>query len=305
MGKTTLLERLKVTEIPTRVKSRGVTKDVATRLEAEPLTATLNAAFIETGAQEVPQRGRSSTIIIQSKTNSAAGTAARSGQAKPSKKLIATPPSTVSPTPKAPSSAVKATPKKRFNFCPAPERYLKSRDDDDDGDGAVERADSDMKNDEKEHLLEPSSRQGAQQQHIQDDIRNEALNSSNHSTSSPPPRVRCHSKEFDVHSLDLMNGRKSSLEDIPIDRDGSSSTLPPPPSQQQQQEEETTHKQNEWNSDGSSLNTSKGVSRQFSPTISPRETLQQHSAEEYHLKPNGKMLPLKMIRPTSKFYLSV
>jgi hypothetical protein len=308
VGKTALLERLKVTEIPTRVKSNrgGTSKGVADRLDAEPLTMMLHATFIATGAQKVPQLGRPSTIIINdNKTNDAVvrKTPPGNGRANPSdspaqKSSIAVPSIKMQPAKSASSSStVKVTQRRRFNFCPAPERYLKSRDDDDDE--VIEEVDADLNHAEQEHLLEPlSGRHSTQEQehHFQDDIVNEPLNSSHQSPSNPPRRVRCHSKEFNVDSLDLMDGRRSSLEDIPIDRDGSSSSLPPLPVQQQDMDEN----QNERNSDGRNADTSKRVSQSYSQSVSPGEPLLQSSPEEYYLKPKANMLPLKMIRPTSK-----
>jgi len=153
--------------------------------------------------------------------------------------------------------------KKRFSFCPAPRRYSQAAVQDDDDES------------EREVLLRDDS-----------------------FSSNPPPqrRGRSHSKEFDVDTLDLItdgmesmelmaetprvenNNRETSMSSIALDDDHPISpvtnkalqpTTPEPP--------QPLHKKEE------------GI-------IGP--AMLQSSPQEYNVKPNGKMLPLRMIRPT-------
>ena len=63
-GKSALLERLKVTEIPTRHN-----KNVQNRLGAEQMTKTLHAAFVETGAIDIAGRRKSSIREMTNNNN--------------------------------------------------------------------------------------------------------------------------------------------------------------------------------------------------------------------------------------------
>lgn len=205
----------------------------------------------------------------------------------------------------APSSAIKVTQKRRFNFCPAPERYLKSREDDDDDHDEAFVSDTERNEGETQRLVGTSAAEQTteqQQRHLKDGVVEEALNSSSQSVSDPPRRVRCHSKEFDVDSLDLIDGRRSSLEDIPLDRGESSSSLPPPPQPPQQQHQEAPPTSNQRGSDPSSTTDGTNrISQHFVlQPMDPGEPLLQESPEEYHVKPKAKLMPLKAIRPTSK-----
>jgi hypothetical protein len=91
------------------------------------------------------------------------------------------------------------------------------------------------------------------------------------SFSDPAQRVRYHSKEFNVDSLDLMDGRRSSMQDIPLDN---SYTKKIPAS--------TTSKAVEEGRTKSSR-------QQPLPCVQGPKLLQS-SSEELYVKPNAKML---------------
>ncbi|KAL3921169.1 MAG: hypothetical protein SGILL_002887 [Bacillariaceae sp.] len=250
-GKSALLERLKVTDIPSRPSKKTAA------LEAEQMTETLYKAFVETGAVDIAGRRKSSILkITDTSTKSNATPEQINRRLAEAESGVAS--ETLS------SSKPVATKKKgrfSFNICPAPERYLKSaQDQDEDFDDA-------------EHEAEQKKLLGAV-----DELDEEEGNSS---FTDPPRRVRCHSKEFDVDSLDLMDGRRSSMQDIPLS--GS-----------------ITQSASTAASKNSQTSSSRRSSTQQRPTVQGSELLQS-SAEEYDLKSNGKMLPLVKIRPTSKF----
>ncbi|KAL3900080.1 MAG: hypothetical protein SGARI_006321, partial [Bacillariaceae sp.] len=236
-GKSALLERLKVTEIPTcpKASSEG----------AEQMTQTLYAAFVATGAVDVAGRRKSSIRKItdtKTKNNAAVDVVNR--------QLAA---AEASPQP------VTRRRFPRFNICPAPERYLKSSSDQDE-----EFEDNEM---EQERLLNRGRSRSPR--NLEDDENNDSF-------SEPPRRVRCHSKEFDVDSLDLMDaGRRSSMQDISL----SSSSLP------------------KIGAAVENNSSSKRTSVQPRPTVIGAELLQS-STQQYHLRANAKMLPLIKIRPT-------
>jgi hypothetical protein len=221
VGKTTFLERLKVTQIPKRPKT--------TLHTPEALTPVLLDAFLEGGASN-------------------------------SKKIETDEVSPVKPKIfKAPLVPV-VTQKRRFPLiCPAPERYMKTAQDQDE-DFVVEE--------EEEKLLKA------------DGTMNLGPMESTIPLDAPPPsptapmRVRCHSKEFQMDHLDLiqeggaeLENRNNSMEDIPID----DVQLPP-------------------------ASTMWGENDAF-----PNPPLVQSITEEYDMKPNAKMLPMSKIRPTSKY----
>ena len=99
------------------------------------------------------------------------------------------------------------------------------------------------------------------------------------SFTNPPRRVRCHSKEFDTDSFDLMDGARCSMQEIPLSATVDNVAL-----------SSVTH------SDPSSLRTSR---QPCSMVEGPK--LLQWSSEEFDVKPKAKMLPLSKIRPTSKY----
>ncbi len=232
-GKTTLLERLKVTEIPK--KGSSSTRTVQQRIAADDPPETLKKALLRTGA------GRSRSLSRTSLASIASSRSAKSAQQP-------TPVAKPAPVDRTKGNAVVVTRKNRFAlFCPAPERYSKASQDQD------------------EEYVEAED-------------------------SFPPQRVRVHSKEMNVDSLDLSmnedldnsivedtkslpkpqpNQRETSMQSIGLD----DNDHPKAPLHHQQQEQHVD--------------------------IGP--ALLNSSAQEYNAKANAKMLPLRMIRPTSKF----
>jgi len=265
-GKTMLLERLKVTEFPTRPRNgRGDSKTVQQRIAAEELPATLRAALLETG---VDMDGRSRLRSL-SKTSLASGGTSSSGATPMASSAL--PPH--APAPIGTGNALVITKKKQFSFCPAPKRYAGSAQD----------------QDETEHLLlgDDSNRSGSRDTIFRDD------SFSSNPMRDPPRRVQSHSKEFDVANLDLVasemdamdlttdtrggNNREISMSSIGLDDDHPTSfvtnkTLQPTSSPPQPQSFSHDH------------------------DIGP--PMLQSSQEEYNLRPNAKILPFRMIRPT-------
>ena len=195
-GKTTLLERLKVTQFPKRPSTQSPA------LSTEELTAALQAAFVEGGATSP------NTPLTNDNSDSA-------GDANESPEKAKT------PVAKSPAQSVVVTQKRRrFPFtgiCPAPERYSKSKQDQDEE--FVEEEHDDI-------APTDSQSQSGEETEPLNGLEEVALVSS----PTAPRRVRCHSKEFAVQDLDL---NESSMEDIPI---GNADETPPQSQQQPQQE---------------------------------------------------------------------
>jgi hypothetical protein len=267
-GKSALLERLKVTEIPTRHS-----KNVQNRLGAEQMTQTLHAAFVETGAIDIVGRRESSIREMtkqQQQQQSTSSNIKKNLNSSKGETSDHTPTETKKPA-ATPSGPVIVKPrKKRFslNICPAPERYLKSTQDQDE-----EFVDDE---EERKQLLTPADGPSTSKR-----LESEGGGGLNDSFSDPPQRVRCHSKEFDVDSIDLMDANRSSMQDIPLN--------------------ESLKQRATSNESTTSENSSARQSVQPRPTILGPPLLQE-STEEYDLKPKGKMLPLTKIRPTSKLF---
>jgi hypothetical protein len=274
-GKTTLLERLKVTEFPTRPRNgRGDSKTVQQRIAAEEFPATLRAALLETG---VDMDGRSRLRSL-SKTSLASGGTSSSGTPMAS----ALPPQ----TPIGTGNALVITKKKQFSFCPAPKRYARSAQDQDET----------IVDDETEHLVLGGGGDSDQdnESRSRDAIFRDDSFSSNH-MRDPPRRVRSHSKEFDVANLDLVAGEMDAMELTTETRNGNN--------------REMSMRSIGLDDDHP---TSFVTNKTLQPTSPPPEPepiyhdndigppIFQSSAEEYNLRPNAKILPFRMIRPTSK-----
>jgi len=296
-GKTALLERLKVTQIPARPRNgSGGNKTVQRRIGAEELPATLKVALVATGAMQ----GRSQHRSLSKSSLASGGSGSGATRSTPMSSVLPTQLKFQTPLASATKSKPKATPlsnirtstgnavviteKTGFSFCPAPERYSRSAQD----------QDEEIIDEETEKLLLGGGRNGnsvsQNKRHSQNGIFRDDSFSSNH-TSDPPVRVRCHSREFDVDTLDITDGistmdlitntkndnnNDTGMQSIFADDDRPTSTvtnkalqqtLPPPP--------QLFHHEHD---------------------IGP--PLLQSSPEEYNLKPNAKMLPLRMIRPT-------
>lgn len=238
VGKTTLLERLKVTQFPKRPSSQPLP------LSSEDLTPALRKAFEEGGVSyEIP--------------------------------VEENPQSPEKPKVKAPASTPKivVTQKRRFlpHICPAPERYRKSTQDqeedfiEDDGNVVVTKEEKAEINSDLTEEMKPFT------------VPLEA--SLSPGSPEAPRRVRCHSKEISTEDLDVMHNdeNQSSMEDIPINSERDESQQP----QEQQQPQEKSLEQPEQNCYPSLL---------------------QSKFEELNIKPNTKMLPMDRIRPTSEYY---
>ncbi len=271
-GKTTLLERLKVTEIPSRPR-----KGMSNLVQQPP--ATLQSALLKTGAA----MGRHS----QSRTSLASGNSSTCATSRSSHVV----PTSISPTAASPKvetsnekpvdvkpskgKAVPVKPKKKNRFmliCPAPARYLRAAQDQDE-----EYVDD---NDDDEEVSEP----------MNDIFREDSF------SGAPPLRSRSHSKEWNVDSLDLSTSdgvdnlvaatavsntgvprsgtseRETSMQSIGLDDDDNAATVPKEPLHTQQEDEE----------------------HEVGPA------LLQSSPQEFNVQAKKKMLPLRMIRPTSK-----
>ena len=357
-GKTAFLERLKVTEIPTRPrKGSGGNKTVQQRIGAEELTATLQDVLIGTGAME-GRRHRTSSMTsfgensfnnnnfnsnnnnnsihkLSTKTTTAAAPASSASALISAATGVATTTTTTthtqqsSPSPSAPSSssnnnnnnninvqtstgsAVVVTEKKRrFSICPAPERYSKSTSDQDDDfimeDTAITNDDDNVLDEETEQLLSRNENS------ISNDNNNTAIEhsifmndsfSSIHTTGEPPQRVRCHSKEFDFDSLELTDGRRSSMQEIMLDH---SDELIIDHQHQQLQQQQQQQQQMEQQQSQPPLNPSSSavpLHQQLPIHLQENPSLLQKTTEDYDLKSKSKMLPLRMIRPTSEYII--
>jgi hypothetical protein len=259
VGKTTLLERLKVTQMPQRPSTKPT-------LTAEDLTPALQDAFVQGGA----------------KASSPPPTTTTTDSRSPKK-------STTPIKERKSATAVVVTQKRRFPLiCPAPERYRPSAQDQEedfitDGDGDDDGDDdNDDGNNEKVNLLPKDDNHSKEPE--EEDIIRTALLEAPLSPVSPeaPRRVRCHSKEFNINHLNLMDddvdgNRMSSMEDIPL--------------QPEEEKEQKESSQEQATAEMDEL-----LLRYYNPA------LLQSSREEYNAKPNAKMLPMSKIRPTSEYY---
>jgi hypothetical protein len=231
VGKTTLLERMKVTRIPNRPTPADITY--------VPLTAALHEAFVKGGA-ETPQEG--------------------STTAQPEEQISLSPAKSLVKTTPLPTPAPVVVHKRRFklSICPAPKRYSKAEQD----------QEEDFVDDEHVNAQEATSNtDGSKEEEI--------LTLRDPSSPEAPLRVRCHSKEFDVKTLDISDSavgerRIVRMESIPLD------DAPALPS--------------------------------LKPLANNQElfaSLVQEQFEELHLKPKARMLPMTKIRPTSTYSLQV
>ena len=342
-GKTAFLERLKVTEIPTRPrKGSGGNKTVQQRIGAEELTATLQDVLIETGARE-GRRHRTSSMTSFGEnsfnnnnfnsnnniTTTAAAPASSASALISTATGVATTTTTTthtqqsSPSPSAPSSssnnnnninvqtstgsAVVVTEKKRrFSICPAPERYSKSTSDEDDDfimeDTAITNDDDNVLDEETEQLLSRNENSISNDNNnntvVEHSIFMNDSFSSIHTTGEPPQRVRCHSKEFDFDSLELTDGRRSSMQEIMLDH-SDELIIDHQHQQQQQQQMEQQQSQPPLNPSSSAV----PLHQQLPIHLQENPSLLQKTTEDYDLKSKSKMLPLRMIRPTSEYII--
>jgi GTPase SAR1 family protein len=238
VGKTTLLERIKVTQMSKR-PNQAETLPI-------PLTAALHEAFAK-GGSEIQLEG-TATAASQGRDSSATYTAP------------------------SPSPAPVVVQKRRFklSICPAPSRYSKTAQDQ-----------------EEDFIVddEPATSQDTGKDDTSKSIEEEMLTLKNQVCPDAPRRFRCHSKEFNVENLDILDGdtggerRLTSMESIPLD---DAQELSSPQLSANKQECSSSLLQTSANNQECS------------------SSLLQENFEEFHLKPKARMLPLSKIRPTSK-----
>jgi hypothetical protein len=178
VGKTALLERIKVTHVSLKSNKKNTNKH---QLELPP---SVKAAFLTPSLLAQPTNGAPTATTISSKFDT------------PLKHTLGNPVTTPIPSPQT-----DATIRRRLIaslICPAPEKYKPSNqdqdevfvhdDDDDDSDNSV----LDAVDLQQSQLALGEGEEGTLPLH---------------STSSPdaPPRVRLHSKELDMGHLDLLD----------------------------------------------------------------------------------------------------
>mmetsp|Transcript_8854 Transcript_8854/g.19133 ORF Transcript_8854/g.19133 Transcript_8854/m.19133 type:complete len:510 (+) Transcript_8854:398-1927(+) len=306
-GKTTLLERLKVTEIPTRPRTgTGGNHTVRERLGAEELPASLKDALVETGAMEgIRLRRRASTNTVTSSQNSLVGIGGNKNKAgavadagisitATNSNNTATPPS-IATTTKTNTALVVTEKRSRFSICPAPERYARSSQD----------QDEDFIDEETERMLWGGGGGGSGGNHnnnntiCNDNNSNSMLLPDDHATD-PPKRVQRHSKEFDMDTLDLItNGL--DLKDLVlkkqnnIDNGQLQSSMPSLGMGDSYRALPVTHTALQPKAEPLPTFELSGYQQQQEQWGPP---LHQPTPEEYNRKPKTKMLPLRMIRPT-------
>jgi GTPase SAR1 family protein len=302
-GKSALLERLKVTDIPTTKPRRSSSSSVTNNNNnnnnlghVEELTRTMYTAFVETGAVDIVGRRRSS-IVAMMNVSGGRSIINNSTSKNPEKnpptveevnRLIAavaaeTSTGVADTTNKATSAIVVSsnqpvvtTPRRRLfnmNICPAPKRYSQAAHDQED-----DLEENDHKTEQKDLLASFQGEAGTDTIEWKEKDVHESF-------SDMPQRVRCHSKEFNVDSLDLMNGRASSMQDIPL---STSFTKDMAASTTSNTAEESSGPATPYKQPPNLL-----------PLV-PGFNLLQSCSEVVHVKPNAKMLSLMKIRPTSK-----
>lgn len=191
-GKTTLLERLKVTQTPQRPS-----KSPLSFQEVTTITPALHEAFVHGGAESPAKAFDAPSEATGSETDST------------SAKFV--PVLTPKPTP------VVVIQKRRFklSICPAPERYSRSAEDQEEY-YVVESEPADD--------LPPDS---TGEQQYNEEEGEMLLSLEGPTTPEAPQRVRCHSKEFHMEQLDLPSlpnpepndTRLASMESIPLEED--------------------------------------------------------------------------------------
>jgi hypothetical protein len=164
-GKSAVLERLKVTDIPTSTRPRRSTSSLSSDNisnshhlgKVEDLTNTLYTAFVATGAADIAGRRKSSILALTgggSNNNNSRSISPKRNPSTPeevNRQLAAAEEETTGTTALTSNQLIVAKPKRRFfrlNICPAPERYMQSAQDQDD-----DFEDSDHQAEQKELLL--------------------------------------------------------------------------------------------------------------------------------------------------------
>lgn len=209
VGKTALLERLKVTQFPKRAG-----KSAALQEPPVPLGLALHEAFVDGGALAPSKPEADSCSETTAETNNTP---------KPIDPPVSTTAKTSSKAGTKPSSRKEPPKKSRFklSICPAPQRYNNSADDQD------EEFVMDGENGAAENDVVSSDTSGAQPQTGEVPATPEATR-----------RIRSHSKEMSTDDLDLINSvegkRMAKMESIPLDDVPNFPTLQPAQQQKQQ-----------------------------------------------------------------------
>jgi hypothetical protein len=247
VGKTTLLERFKVTQIPKRPSKR---KDAGV-VVAPP--ASMALALQQGGADA-------------SSTSSAPSPPRSKPPAAPMMDVAA---------PQASSSSSK----RRFHFCPAPKRYQQQQQhstEDDDEEFVMDDDESSIREETKPLVGNGNGMNKTQEK----EEMLYALGAPLQAPGSPeaPRRVRLHSKEFDMKSLDLDDDDDDDDNDM--------------------QDVEMTKEQEE----PQRVAAVAAAATEFQlPNDSFNSIpLHQECSQQLDMKPNKKMLPMDKIRPTSK-----
>jgi hypothetical protein len=255
VGKTTLLERLKVTQIPKRPSTR---KDGGVVMEPPACIAQAlqrgGAAPAVAAAVAAESSSLSSSLSLSSPPR----------QNNPAAPVLVAPPvnSSSSTTPNATDTP---TTKRRFQFCPAPKRYQHSTEDDADDDEEFVDDGIVLSREESRPLVD---------------------NPVGDRSPEAPRRVRLHSKEFSINTLDLDND---------VDNDGDNDNDDDGNDMQDVEiQEPAKHVAFEESE-------SKSAPVAAAPTHSTIPLHQEEYLEQFHMKPKAKMLPMDKIRPTSKY----
>lgn len=198
VGKTTLLERLKVTQLPKRPS-----KAAGSQTPPDALTQALHEAFVQGGAEASP-KPEDAPPKPESYPSAPAAT-------KPKQKMDNPPVLTSVPTP----TPVKSV-RKRFSLsiCPAPERYSISAQD----------QEEDFVMDEEMKPLNAGSSSKVDQVSSNTQAHDNLDSPHVPPTPGTPKIVRSRSKEFTVDEISLSSSvprgtsqRTSSMESIPLD----------------------------------------------------------------------------------------
>ena len=276
VGKTALLERLKVTQVAKRPK--------ATIVPMIPVPPCI-AIELEKGGVVLPNRAKWFEEASSLARNRNGNNHRKKQTTIPSHANIV---SAASPSP----APIVVTQKRRFQFCPAPERYSKKTEDQDEE--YVEDDEEEDDDDEYDDIADQNGNQRpAPPMKVLNNNEDEGVMPlAESSTTEAPMRVRLHSKEFLMDSLDLDNELMDDVELSPKPKPSSS------PQRPAGMPSTTAASGKPKPAAGSkTTRTRSSPSSSYPYGIS----LQQESSQEVHLKPNAKMLPLDRIRPTSTY----
>mmetsp|Transcript_9671 Transcript_9671/g.27524 ORF Transcript_9671/g.27524 Transcript_9671/m.27524 type:complete len:476 (+) Transcript_9671:337-1764(+) len=293
-GKTALLERIKVTDIPKRPPApdaQHVPTPLPRALEKELEAGGMPPARLKKSKTTRKEKQNNKTSNRKKNKSENEDTeesnAAVDGHATPSKDRKLAETAATAKSPPMPSFTPTQSKRRRFPllFCPAPERYRKTdadqdediiMDDDDDNDGhddgIVDTGDTTTaatSNEGDEEII-PLTRG----RDITGDD-NEDMQQQHNATASPPQRVRLHSREMSMSSIDLADDDDNDDDNISIDSiaEVAAAMLLP----------------TFGSDDDAKMPT-------FPDSLYTATNEQQQ--QQYDLKRNAKMLPFNKIRPT-------